>query len=89
MLYLCTHKEQYLLGLKIKIYKMKKSQQEKLYNYMRREGRITAQVARTKFGTKNLRARIYELRANGWNILSEKNMKNPSSVVYRVLKAAN
>lgn len=68
---------------------MKKTQQEKLYNYMRREGRITAKVAENKFGTKNLRARISELRQNGWQILSERNVKNPASVVYRVLKAAN
>jgi hypothetical protein len=62
-----------------------KSQQQKLYQYMRKNRRITAKQAESKFGTKNLRARVYDLRLEGWTIVSEKNPKDNRTVVYRVL----
>jgi hypothetical protein len=66
---------------------MAKTQNEKLYNYMRKHGRITAKQAETKFGTKNLRARINDLRNSGWDIQSVRNSKSPRTVIYEVRKA--
>jgi hypothetical protein len=66
----------------------KKSQQQKLYNFMRSNGKITAKQAMNKFGTQNLRARINDLRNEGWNIVSEPNPKDKRTVVYRVIEAA-
>lgn len=66
---------------------MAKPQQQKLYNYMRRTKRITAKQAATKFGTKNLRARINDLRQNGWDIESVRNPKDARCVIYKVNKA--
>ena len=63
----------------------KKSQQQRLYQFLRTNGKITAKQALTKFGTKNLRARINDLRNEGWKIVTEKNPKDSRSVVYRVL----
>jgi hypothetical protein len=68
---------------------MAKPQQEKLYNYMRKQGRITAKQAENKFGTKNLRARINDLRQLGWDIVSVRNPKAPRTVIYEVRKAGN
>lgn len=65
-----------------------KSQQQKLFNYMRKNGKITAKQADRMFGTKNLRARIADLRLKGWDITSTRNPKNPRTVVYVVQKAA-
>lgn len=64
-----------------------KSQQQRLRSYLRQYGKITAKQALDKFGTKNLRARIYELRNEGWDIRSEES-KNNRTVVYRVAKQA-
>jgi hypothetical protein len=64
-----------------------KSQQQKLYNYLRKYGVITAKQALNKFGTKNLRARINDLRLSGWDIVSERNPRDTKTVVYRVLSA--
>lgn len=61
-----------------------KSQQQKLFNYLRRNGRITAKQAEKMFGTKNLRARITNLRDLGWEIQSIRNPKNPRTVTYVV-----
>ena len=61
-----------------------KSQQQKLFNYLRRNRKITAKQAEKMFGTKNLRARITDLRENGWDIKSVRNPKNPRTVVYVV-----
>jgi len=61
-----------------------KSQQQKLFNYLRRNRKITAKQAERMFGTKNLRARITDLRENGWDIKSVRNPKNPRTVVYVV-----
>lgn len=63
-----------------------KSQQEKLYSYLRKNRRITAKQALEKFGTKNLRARINDLRNDGWVIETQVNRKgNEKTTVYRVL----
>lgn len=67
--------------------KTKKSQQQKLYNFMRKNGKITAKQALSKFGTKNLRARINDLRIEGWEIESVTNPKDRRTVIYRVNKA--
>lgn len=65
-----------------------KSQQQKLFSYLRKNRRITAKQALEKFGTKNLRARINDLRKNGWDISTEGNPKDGGkTVVYRVLSA--
>lgn len=64
-----------------------KSQQQKLFNYLRRNGRITAKQAEKMFGTKNLRARITNLREQGWEIESVRNPKNPRTVTYMVRSA--
>jgi hypothetical protein len=66
---------------------MAKPQQQKLFNFMRKTKRITAKQAEKKFGTKNLRARINDLRKNGWDITSERNPKDRRTVVYRVISA--
>lgn len=63
----------------------KKSQQQRLYQFLRTNGKITAKQALTKFGTKNLRARINDLRNEGWQIVTERNPKDSRSVVYKVL----
>jgi len=68
--------------------KNKKSQQQKLYNYLLKNGKITAKQALTKFGTKNLRARINDLRNEGWDIESVPNPRDPRTVVYLVNSAA-
>lgn len=63
-----------------------KSQQEKLYSYLRKNRKITAKQALEKFGTKNLRARINDLRNDGWVIETQVNRKgNEKTTVYRVL----
>jgi predicted HTH transcriptional regulator len=64
--------------------KTTKSQQQKLFNYLRKNGRITAKQAEKMFGTKNLRARITNLREQGWDIESIRNPKNPRTVTYVV-----
>lgn len=61
-----------------------KSQQQKLFNYLRRNGKITAKQAEKMFGTKNLRARITNLREQGWEIESVRNPRNPRTVTYVV-----
>ncbi len=66
----------------------KKSQQQKLFSYLRKSGKITAKQALTKFGTKNLRARITDLRNQGWVVTSERNPKDTRTVVYKVVSAA-
>lgn len=68
--------------------KTTKSQQQKLFNYLRRNGKITAKQAERMFGTKNLRARITNLREQGWEINSVRNPKNPRTVTYVVNYAA-
>lgn len=61
-----------------------KSQQQKLFNYLRRNRKITAKQAEKMFGTKNLRARITNLREQGWEIESVRNPRNPRTVTYVV-----
>ena len=61
-----------------------KSQQQKLFNYLRKNKKITAKQAERMFGTKNLRARITNLRETGWEIESVRNPRNPRTVVYVV-----
>ena len=61
-----------------------RSQQQKLFNYLRKNGKITAKQAEKMFGTKNLRARITDLRERGWNIESVRNSRNPRTVTYVV-----
>jgi len=61
-----------------------RSQQQRLFNYLRRNGKITAKQAEKMFGTKNLRARITNLREQGWEIESVRNPRNPRTVTYVV-----
>lgn len=67
--------------------KKTKSQQQKLFTFLRNRRRITAKQAESMFGTKNLRARITNLREQGWEIESVRNPKNPRTVTY-VVKSA-
>jgi len=67
--------------------KKTKSQQQKLFTFLRNRKRITAKQAESMFGTKNLRARITNLREQGWEIESVRNPKNPRTVTY-VVKSA-
>lgn len=62
-----------------------KSQQQKLVNYLMKNRKITAKQAESKFGTKNLRARINDLRQAGWEIVSDRNPRDLRTVVYRVV----
>lgn len=62
-----------------------KSQQQKLVNYLMKNRKITAKQAEAKFGTKNLRARINDLRQAGWEIVSDRNPKDQRTVIYRVI----
>ncbi len=68
--------------------KKTKSQQQKLFNYLSKNGKITAKQALTKFGTKNLRARINDLRNEGWDIESLPNPRDKRTVVYYVNSVA-
>lgn len=63
----------------------RKTQTERLLNHLNKTGKITAEQAEKKFGTKNLRARINDFRQNGMNIQSVRNPKNPSTVVYTLV----
>lgn len=65
-----------------------KTQQEKLSNFLIKNGRITAKQALSKFGTKNLRARINDLRKAGLDITTVPNRKNKRTVVYTLANAA-
>lgn len=62
----------------------KKSQNERLVSYLNQYGRIDAERAVNKFGIKNLRARISELRNNGMTITSEQNPNNRRQVFYKL-----
>jgi len=66
-----------------------KTQQERITNFLRKNGRITAKQALSKFGTKNLRARINDLRKAGLQIETVPNRKNKRSVVYSMPKTSN
>ena len=66
----------------------KKSQHQKLVTFLRKTGRITAKQALSRFGTKNLRARISDLRSEGWVIQNERNKRDSSNSTYRVISAA-
>lgn len=63
-----------------------KTQKQKLFNYLAKPGkRITAEQALNKFGVKNLRARIHELRSDlKWTIVSKPTTKNSAAVTYKV-----
>lgn len=52
------------------------TQSEKVLDYLEAGRTLTSKQARARFGIQNLRARISELRSEGYNIVNE-------SVVYR------
>lgn len=47
------------------------TQSEKVLDYLEAGRTLTSKQARARFGIQNLRARISELRAEGYNIVSE------------------
>jgi hypothetical protein len=47
------------------------TQAEKVLTYLENGNTLTFKQARARFGIKNLRARIYELREEGYNIVTE------------------
>jgi len=47
------------------------TQTEKVINYLSKGNTLTSKQAAARFGIKNLRARITELRAKGYKIVSE------------------
>ena len=50
---------------------MTQTQNEKVLNFLKRGSTLTAKQARSRFGVKNLRARIFELRGNGHKIVTD------------------
>lgn len=47
------------------------TQTQKVINYLTKGNTLTAKQANARFGIKNLRARITELRAEGYDIVTE------------------
>lgn len=47
------------------------TQTQKVINYLNKGNTLTSKQAVARFGIKNLRARITELRAEGYNIVTE------------------
>lgn len=47
------------------------TQSEKILTYLEAGRTLTSKQARARFGIQNLRARIAELRAEGYNIVTE------------------
>jgi len=47
------------------------TQAEKVLDYLEAGRTLTSKQARARFGIQNLRARISELRSEGYNIVSE------------------
>jgi hypothetical protein len=47
------------------------TQAEKVLAYLEDGKTLTSKQARARFGIQNLRARIYELREEGYNIVTE------------------
>lgn len=60
--------------------KMTKTQNEKIAKFLERRGAsLTAAQARARFGVQNLRARIYDLREEGYAIATTMKMTRNSS----------
>lgn len=47
------------------------TQAEKVLNYLNNGNTLTFKQARSRFGIQNLRARIFDLRQDGYNIVTE------------------
>lgn len=47
------------------------TQSEKVLSYLEKGNTLTARQARSRFGIQNLRARIFDLRTEGYAIVSE------------------
>lgn len=64
----------------------KKTQSQKLMNYLTTGKRLTAETAEKRFGTKNLRARINDFRKSGLNIVTEQvTNKGEKKTAYRLV----
>lgn len=61
---------------------MKVSQTEKVKNYLLKGNSLTQQSALTKFKVKNLRARVTDIRNEGYNVLATPVSKASKKVRY-------
>jgi hypothetical protein len=62
--------------------KQQKTQKERLIKYLSSGKKITAEQAFNKFGTKNLRAAIGDLKEDGYEIERVKVSKNSKTSAY-------
>lgn len=62
--------------------KQKTTQKAKLIKYLTTGKRLTPEQAFNKFGTKNLRAAIGDLREDGYEIETVKTSKNSKTSAY-------